>query len=128
MRLFVLALALLWPIAAQADRVIAGDNGGVVRDRALEVYFAKGPILVRGRCDSACTIYLSRDDVCVTPGASFGFHKPYGGPDGGAAAGERYMMKVYPGWVKAWLARRGGLTRDIKRMPASYAARFIGYC
>ncbi|RWE37416.1 hypothetical protein [Mesorhizobium sp.] len=37
-------------------------------------------VIIDGLCLSACTMYLRKDwalDVCYTPSALFGFHKPY---------------------------------------------------
>jgi hypothetical protein len=78
----------------------------------------------------ACTLYLSllSERVCVTKRASFGFHLPYGMSDRQNAVAARYMMRKYPSWVSAWIADHGGLTDELKIMPASYAARHIGYC
>lgn len=61
-------------------RITAPDFGGDVTARILHVRSldAAGTRVEidTGTCLSACTFYLSMDDVCVTPDSRFGFHGP----------------------------------------------------
>ncbi len=59
--------------------VVSNDRGGLVRQRDTEIRALQQsgqPVQLRGRCLSACTMYLSLPNVCVAPQATFGFHGP----------------------------------------------------
>ncbi|MCS6623233.1 hypothetical protein N0B44_09945 [Roseibacterium beibuensis] len=128
-------------VPAEADRVtfnrdyviVASGNGGSVIDyarRASQVRATGATVQFSGRCQSACTLYLSapRQNVCLMPGASFTFHAAYGSnPDFNRWA-TNYMLDRYPSWVQAWIAAHGGLSRRLLRMDYSYASRFIPTC
>ena len=115
------------------QKVIVHDPGGQVIQYALkskkmekqgqEVRFA-------GRCDSACTLYLSMPKhlTCISPGASFLFHAPYGGSKSENRTAHQYLVKSYPRWVKRWIRSRGGLENQAKVMGYDYAKRFIQPC
>ena len=112
---------------------ILGDRGGHMLEYAIklkQLRQAGSNIRFAGRCDSACTLYLSipRKLTCVTPGASFGFHLPYGSSANGNRVAAEYMMNKYPGWVRGWIASHGGLTHTIKTMGYSYASRHLPTC
>jgi len=81
-----------------------------------------------GRCASACTLYLAAERSCILPGATFGFHAPYGSSAKGNRSVRSFMLRNYPAWVRNWLYARGGLTESFKVMPYSYARRFIRPC
>ena len=83
-----------------------------------------------GRCDSACTLYLSLSAkrTCVGPRSSFGFHLPYGVSPRAVAVARDYMLGRYPAWVRNWIRNNGGLSSRLKTMPYSYARRFIPEC
>lgn len=61
-------------------RITAPDMGGDVTARLhhIRTLDAAGTRVEidTGTCLSACTFYLSMDDVCVTPDSRFGFHSP----------------------------------------------------
>jgi len=61
-------------------RITAPDMGGEVNARLLHIRTldAAGTRIEidTGTCLSACTFYLSMDDVCVTRDSRFGFHSP----------------------------------------------------
>ena len=67
-------------------------------------------VRVAGPCVSACTIllgYIPRDHICVTPGASFGFHlatMQFATDD---------LWKAYPEDIRSWINQHGGLTRQL---------------
>lgn len=126
----LLSVAITTP-ALTKDIVIRNNNGGYVVQYNLKVAQAlrnNDRIKFAGRCDSACTLYLSVKNACVTPKANFGFHRPYGaGPKGNAAA-EQLLMKSYPDWVRDWIRDNGGLTSGIKRMNYAYASKHLPTC
>jgi hypothetical protein len=39
-----------------------------------------------------------------------------------------YLMRKYPGWVKSWIARNGGLSGRLVTMNYSYASKFLRRC
>lgn len=139
---FALAIFLaFWvPFSASADRfasattsVIATGSGGniieyaqlvaSIRNESIEVRF-------RGRCDSACTLFLSLPPsrTCITPGTTFAFHRAYGAEEDFNEWGTDYLLHRYPDWVQAWILARGGLTDRLMRMDYSYASQFLTVC
>jgi hypothetical protein len=131
MRRFALALlmpAVLWSSSAGADYRITRDHGGLV-DEYKAKYAAirdRGErVIIDGICNSACTLLLGivpLNRVCVTPRASLGFHMAYYdraatfGIKVTSYAGTADLMSYYPGTVKEWISRNGGLTADMKKV------------
>src|SRR5215217_6676167 len=79
---------LLGPLRNQNYQRIGSDRGGYVVQYALRMLKLKQsgkPVQFAGKCLSACTIYLAlpRSQTCISPGASFGFHAPYGSSPSG---------------------------------------------
>jgi hypothetical protein len=114
-------------------KTISGDRGGYVIDyaiRALKMRRSGTFVRFNGSCDSACTLYLSmpKSKVCITQSASFGFHLPYGVSARGNQVAANFMMKNYPGWVRGWIAKRGGLKSSIATMTYADASRFLPTC
>ncbi len=112
---------------------VRNDRGGYVIDYALRMKrMERAGRLVRfaGRCDSACTLFLAlpRTQTCVSQGAAFGFHLPYGSSRRGNRVAASYLMNSYPGWVRSWLASNGGLSSGMKVMPYSYARQHLPEC
>src|SRR5918994_3365846 len=78
---FAQSAPLLGPSRSQNYQRIGGDRGGYVVQYALRMLKLKQsgkPVQFAGKCQSACTIYLSlpRSQTCIAPGSSFGFHAP----------------------------------------------------
>ena len=114
-------------------KTVSGDRGGYVIDyaiRALKMRRSGTFVRFNGSCDSACTLYLSmpKSKVCITQSASFGFHLPYGVGARGNQVAANFMMKNYPGWVRGWIAKRGGLKSSIATMTYADASRFLPTC
>jgi hypothetical protein len=112
---------------------ISGDSGGAIVKYALRVAKlrnARSIVRFSGRCDSACTLLLSlpKSQVCITPGATFRFHAPRHSNGRAAAAAKRYMLRKYPGWVRAFVNSQDGLTSRLVTMNYRYASRFIRKC
>ena len=121
------------PAPGLAPVTVRHDLGGNVVTYARtvsQIRIDRRPVRISGRCDSACTMYLALppSQVCIEPGASFGFHKAFGSTRDMNAWGTRYLHKSYPAWVQSWLAQRGGLARNLKRMPYAHAARHLPRC
>src|SRR5881275_2766972 len=126
-RLAAILLALSTSAAA-ADYRITRDHGGDVDD--YKAKYAKirdrgERVVIDGICNSACTLVLGivpLGRICVTPKASLGFHQAYydkrwtAGLRVTSVAGTDELMSYYPPSVKAWIARHGGLTAQMKRV------------
>jgi hypothetical protein len=122
-----------FPFSGFRGVTIRGDRGGQVIQYALQMKRMErsgSKVRFAGRCDSACTLYLAlpRKQTCVMPGASFGFHLPYGASRDGNRIAASYMMRNYPGWVRSWIRANGGLGRGIKTMSYSYARQYLPTC
>ena len=118
-----LLAAALWAFAtllARAEvRILASPGGqvGPFIDLFDEVRASGERVVIDGPCLSACTLVLSvvpHDHICVTRRAVLGFHaarsidrrgKIYAEPEA-----SRLVLEAYPGPVRDWITRRGGLT------------------
>lgn len=112
---------------------ISNNSGGQIAQYALRVSSARqngAKVVFAGRCDSACTLYLSlpKGRTCIRPGAAFGFHLPYGASARNNKVAAKYMLRKYPSWVRSWISSKGGLTPGLKTMGYGYASRFIPKC
>lgn len=119
------ALLVIGLIAAPNSVVIRNDHGGNVASYEMQVRELEGSgtwVQVEGFCDSACTLILRHDEICVHPGASFGFHRATN------ADATAYLLHQYPEWVSRWIDDHGGLTGAIKRMNFEYASQFVPTC
>ena len=108
------------------------SGGNVVRFaiRAADMERSGTSVRFAGRCDSACTLYLGlpRHQTCISPGASFRFHAPTAKSARTAGSAQRFMYARYPGWVRNWIASKGGMTRQLITMDYAYASNFIKQC
>jgi len=128
MRVLCLIVALLWCGPAFADLRITRDFGGFVdqyKAKYAKVRDKRERVIIDGICNSACTLVLGivpLNRVCVTPRASLGFHQAYydkrwtAGLRVTSTAGTDELMSYYPPAVKAWIARKGGLAAEMKRV------------
>lgn len=112
---------------------IGSDRGGYVINYGLRMLrWRRNGTQVRfsGSCQSACTMYLglAASQTCISPGASFSFHLPYGSSKRGNRLARDFMMRNYPGWVRSWIRSQGGLNSRMKTMGYGYASRFIKPC
>jgi hypothetical protein len=128
MRILCVIIALVWCGPALADLRIKRDFGGYVDQykTKYEKLRDKGErVIIDGICNSACTLVLGivpLNRICATPRASLGFHQAYydkrwtAGLRVTSIAGTDELMSYYPNPVKAWIASKGGLTADMKRV------------
>jgi hypothetical protein len=112
---------------------IGSDRGGVVLNYGLRMLrWRQNGTRVRfgGSCQSACTLYLglASAQTCISPGASFSFHSPFGASSRGNRVAQNFMMRNYPGWVRSWIRSQGGLSSSMKTMGYGYASRFMKPC
>jgi hypothetical protein len=114
----VFGAANVMPVHAEIR--ILGSPGGQVGpflDLFERVRASGETVVIDGPCLSACTLVLSvvpNDRICVTRRAVLGFHaarsidrrgRLYAEPEASEA-----VLEAYPGLVRDWIRRRGGLT------------------
>jgi hypothetical protein len=128
MRVLCSVLLLLASGPAFADIRITRDHGGYVEQykaKYAKVRSTGERVIIDGICNSACTLVLGivpLNRICVTPKASLGFHQAYydkawtAGLRVTSIAGTDELMSYYPPTVKAWIARHGGLTANMKKV------------
>jgi hypothetical protein len=112
---------------------ISGDSGGRIGSYAMRVAsYRRARTLVKfnGRCDSACTLFmgLPSHQTCISSGAYFRFHSPSAQSQRSVRIAQMYMMRKYPGWVRNWISRNNGLSRQLITMKYDYASRFLKRC
>ncbi len=118
----LLAVAL-WAFAtllARAEVRILGSPGGRVGpfiDLFDQVRASGERVVIDGPCMSACTLVLSvvpNERICVTRRAVLGFHAARSIDRRGRVYAEpeasQLVLEAYPGPVRDWIIRRGGLT------------------
>ena len=109
------------PSTASAEVRITNDPGGEVSSyvRKYEQLRNSGDrVVVDGPCLSACTLLLGiipHDRICVTQQAVFGFHAASYYDDASRSLvptreGSALVMRLYPGTIRSWIGRHGGLT------------------
>ncbi|MGV3633655.1 MAG: hypothetical protein ACO1NY_04850 [Pseudorhodoplanes sp.] len=111
--------AALLAVDAGAAVRISNDKGGQIGpylDAYVSLRKTGQNVIIDGPCLSACTIVLGvlpRERICVTRRAQLGFHAAWNpGRDGRpvlSQAGTRALWDIYPGEIRAWLKKRGGL-------------------
>ena len=121
---FTLLLAVaLWVFAtmlARAEvRILASPGGqvGPFIDMFEKVRNSGERVVIDGPCMSACTLVLSvvpGERICVTRRAVLGFHAARSIDRRGRVYAEpeasQLVLEAYPGPVRDWIIRRGGLT------------------
>lgn len=58
-------------------KVVVKDVGGWLHERYREIELLKAAgtrVEIKGRCISACTLYLALENTCIHPDATLGFH------------------------------------------------------
>jgi hypothetical protein len=115
--------AVIVSSAAQAAVRIKADAGGMIGPYLESLIALRGSgerVIIDGPCLSACTMVLGvipRERICVTPRARLGFHAAWRPGENGREVtnpdATRLLMKIYPGHVRQWIARRGGLSRKM---------------
>ena len=117
---WMLASALFTTTPAMAEIRIVQSPGGEVGpflDLFEQVRESGERVVIDGPCLSACTLVLSivpGERICVTKRAVLGFHAArsvdrrgrfYAEPEASDA-----VLQAYPGPVRAWISRHGGLS------------------
>jgi len=120
-RLIIVAAALsaaITPLRAEV-RILASPGGqvGPFLDLFDRVRASGERVVIDGPCLSACTLVLMtvpEERICVTRRAVLGFHAARSIDGRGRMYAEpeasRAVLESYPGPVRDWISRRGGLT------------------
>src|SRR5216683_5449990 len=124
--------------SASATEIISDDAGGKMKDYTIhfqQVRDSGEPVVIAGTCVSACTMVLGlvpSDRICATPNAVLGFHSAWTFDDSGkrvvSASGTQDLMQSYPAPVRAWIARRGGLTPKMMYLRGRDLAGIVAPC
>jgi len=139
--LFILTICLMLGSVppARADVRILASPGGEVKSflRLFSMLRESGErIVIDGPCMSACTLVLStipNERICVTRRAVLGFHgarlfdrqgKEYKVPSSLNVA----VTEAYPKPVQQWIARRGGLSRQLITLRGAELYRLYPRC
>jgi hypothetical protein len=130
--------AALIVTSASATVIISDDIGGKMQDYAThfrQVRDSGEPVVIAGTCVSACTMVLGlvpSDRICAAPNAVLGFHAAWMFDSFGkrvvSASGTQDLMRTYPAPVRAWIARRGGLTPRMKYLRGRDLAAIVAPC
>jgi hypothetical protein len=118
---FLTAILLILNASEASSAVrIKNDRGGLIAAYIVKyqrLASSGQSVIIDGLCASACTMVLSalpHNKICVTPRAALGFHAAwnYGANGRILTDPEATLMlySTYPGPVRRWIARRGGLT------------------
>ncbi len=112
---------------------VNGDSGGGIAQyilRTEEYRAAQTQVSFAGRCDSACTLYLSLapEQICIRQHAYFRFHAPIANSRRVQRMAVAVLMERYPDWVKDWILLQGGLKRHLMTMDYAYARQFVQPC
>jgi len=118
--LLAVALWFFATMLARAEvRILASPGGqvGPFIDLFEQVRNSGERVVIDGPCLSACTLVLSMvpaERICVTRRAVLGFHAARSIDRRGRLYAEpeasKLVLQAYPGPVRDWIVRRGGLT------------------
>jgi hypothetical protein len=140
MRGIAFGLALMLAAAAPASaeiRIVQSPGGqvGPFLDLFERVRESGQRVVIDGPCLSACTLVLSivpSERICVTRRAVLGFHAArsvdrrgrfYAEPEASEA-----VLEAYPGPVRDWISRRGGLTSRLLLLKGRELATIYRRC
>ena len=136
--LFGTILAAASAASASAAVRIVSDAGGQIGpylESLAQLRSSGQNVIIDGPCLSACTLVLGvipRDRICVTSRARLGFHAAWHPGDNGqptpSRGGTQLLMEVYPQQVRRWLARKGGLTPQMKYLAGRELAAMYSAC
>ena len=140
LRGFALAAAMLASALSPASATmrIAEDRGGQIGHylQTFALVRTSGEhVVVDGNCLSACTLVLGlipREQICATARARFGFHAAWmpdvDGHPVTSAMGTQALWNIYPGEVRRWINRHGGLSRKMIYMEGHDLRGVIANC
>jgi hypothetical protein len=130
--------AALFAVDAGASVRISNDKGGQIGpylDAYVSLRKSGQKVIIDGPCLSACTLVLGvmpRERICVTPRAQLGFHAAWNPGRNGrpvlSQAGTKALWDIYPGEIRAWLKKRGGLKPKMVFLSGSELAAMYRLC
>src|SRR5215467_13469825 len=130
--------ATVFTSPASATIWITGDSGGQIGaylQRIDSMRRSGDRVVIDGPCLSACTMVLGaipRNRICVTSRAVLGFHAAYDLDQNGmqvtSRGGTALLMNHYPQHVRSWIARRGGLSRQMMFLSGRGLASMFAPC
>jgi hypothetical protein len=138
LNVLIIVSALLATAPASAEiRIIQSPGGqvGPFLDLFEKVRESGERVVIDGPCLSACTLVLSivpGERICVTKRAVLGFHAArsvdrrgrfYAEPEASVA-----VLAAYPGPVRDWINRRGGLSSRLLLMKGRDLAAIYPRC
>jgi hypothetical protein len=125
-------------VPASATMRIAEDRGGQIGHymQTFAMLRSSGErVVVDGNCLSACTLVLGvipRGRICATERARFGFHAAWMPDAEGrpvtSPIGTQALWNVYPGSVRHWINRHGGLSRRMIYLQGRDLAGIVPSC
>jgi hypothetical protein len=136
----LLCAAVLVSVAtpASATMRIAEDRGGQIGHylEAFATLRSSGEnVVIDGNCLSACTLVLGlipRSRLCATSRARLGFHAAWMPDSRGrpvtSAMGTQALWNIYPGSVRHWIRRHGGLSRHMIYLQGRELSRIVPRC
>jgi hypothetical protein len=135
----LLGIILATPASAASSSVrIVSDGGGQIGpylESLAQLRNSGQNVIIDGPCLSACTLVLGvipRERICVTSRARLGFHAAWHPGQNGqpipSRGGTQLLMELYPQQVRRWLARRGGLTPQMKYLMGRELASMYSIC
>lgn len=98
--------SLSFATSAQADILVRGDYGGKIRDylNRWADYKASGKrVVLDGGCLSACTMFTSLPNACITERVILGFHQ------GTKSRATRTMRMMWPDKLRELVDKEGSL-------------------
>ena len=112
----ILTLTACQSMVPAHDLRITNDGGGYVHLYAAQVddvIHSGERVVIDGRCDSACTMYLAAPRTCVTKRARLGFHSAGPGLPEHIEWANQVLLDHYPPSVRTWIEQHGGLTKRV---------------
>jgi hypothetical protein len=135
---FAAILLMIGITSASATVRIYDDPGGQIGNYLAKfkaIRLSGERVEIDGTCASACTMLLGtipRNRICVTPRAVLQFHSAWDPtPAGGeqtSEAGNQILWSTYPGQVRKWINRHGGLQSQIIELRGAELAAMYPRC
>jgi len=123
---------------ASATMRISEDRGGQIGHylEAFATLRSSGErVVIDGNCLSACTLVLGiipRSHICATHRARLGFHAAWMPDTDGrpvtSTLGTQALWNIYPGSVRHWISRHGGLSRRMIYLQGRELSRIVPSC
>jgi len=129
-----IAALVLFAASASAEVRITWDRGGNTDEytRRVDALRRSGErVVIDGRCDSACTLYLTlpRQQLCVTGRAEFTFHALADAQTGLPRPRETQdLFRAYPQPIQSWISQNGGLTHVPVTLNGNAMLRMLPRC